>query len=54
MNVVLSPAAKTVQDRPPSSFESFRHLVEPVERDDRRSEATHVVAIVVLEVVDAP
>lgn len=52
--VILPPATKTVQNRPPSCLERLSHLVEAVERDDGSAEAAHVVAIVVLEIVDAP
>jgi hypothetical protein len=52
--VVFSPAAETVENGPSRSLEGFRHLVESVERDDGCSKATHVIAVVVLQVVHAP
>ena len=52
--VVLPPAAKAVEDRPSGCFERFCHLVEAIERDDWCAKASHVVAVVVLEIVDAP
>jgi hypothetical protein len=52
--VVLSPTAQTVENGPSRSLEGFRHLIETVERDDGCSETTHMIAVVVLQVVDAP
>jgi len=52
--IILSPAAKAVEDRPSGRLERLGHLVEAVEGDDGGAEAAHVVAVIVLEVVDAP
>lgn len=52
--IILSPAAKTVEDRPSSCFERLGHLVEPVKGDKWCAKPAHVVAVVVFEIVDAP
>jgi hypothetical protein len=52
--VVFSPAAQTVKYGSSSSLEGFRHLVESVERDDWCSEAAHVIAVVILQVIHTP
>ena len=52
--IILSPATKAVENRSSSCFERLRHLVEAIERYDGCAEAAHVIAVVVLEIVDAP
>ena len=54
VNVILAPAAKAVEDRSASRFECLRHLVEAIERNEWCAEATHVVAVVVLEIINTP
>lgn len=54
VHIVFTPAAEAVENRSASVFESFCHFVEAVEGYDGGAEAAHVVAVVVLQVVDAP
>ena len=51
---ILSPVAHGVEDGPAGSVKSARHVVVPLIGDHRRSRTTFIVAVVVLEVVDAP
>lgn len=54
VDIVLAPAAQAVQDGPSRLLDGLCHGVEAVKRHERRAEAAHVVAVVVLEVVDTP
>lgn len=52
--IILSPAAKTVEDRSSCCLECLGHLIEAIERDEWCAKAAHVVAVVVFEIIDAP
>jgi len=54
VDVILAPAAQAVQNGPARLLERLGHFIVAVKRDKRRPHASHVVAVVVLEVVDAP
>ena len=51
---ILTPVAHGIQDGTSSCIQSLRHVVEALVRDLRRASAALVVAVVVLQVIDAP
>jgi hypothetical protein len=54
VRIVLTPVAQTVKDVLSRSFESLGHGVEALKGDERSAKATHVVAVVVFEIINAP
>lgn len=54
MHVVLSPATQAVQDRPSRSLERLGHLIEAVERHNRRPKPPHMITIIILQIIDTP
>lgn len=54
VDIVLAPAAQAVEDGPTRLLNGLCHGVEAIEGYKGRAEAAHVIAVVVLEVVDAP